>query len=258
MAPYGAWALVAGASEGLGAAFATALAARGYKLILVARRADALETVAVGLRSQVEVVTVALDLAAPDLLARVAALTEDREVGLLVYNAAYAPLGPFAEQSLEANLKAVDLNCRSPLALVHLFLPGMIARRRGGIVLMSSLTAFQGSPYTATYGATKAFNLSLGEALWYELGPLGVDVVVSCAGATRTPNYLRAAATGGAPGELEPAQVAEETLAALGNGPTVIPGGFNRFASLMMRRLLPRRTTIRIMGTQTRKLQIRG
>ena len=127
-------------------------------------------------------------------------------------------------------------------------------RGRGAVVLMSSLTAFQGSPYASIYGATKAFNLSLAEALWSELAASGVKVIASCAGATLTPGYLKRSARGGAPGELEPAQVAKETLAALGSGPLLIPGAFNRFASFLMRRLMPRRTTIGLMGSQTRKL----
>lgn len=253
---YGRWALVAGASEGLGAAFARALAARGHDLILIARRPEPLEKLATQLRTDhpVEVVTAALDLGAAGLAAQVSALVEGREVGVLVCNAASAPLGAFTEQSLADKLLALDVNCRSPLTLLHLLLPPMIARARGAVVLMSSLTAFVGSPWASVYGATKAFNLCLAEALWGEVSRHGVRVIASCAGATRTPGYLKTAAPGGAPGELEPAQVAEETLDALGGGPLVIPGAFNRFASFLMRRLMPRRTAIGLIGAQTRKL----
>lgn len=253
MGAYGKWAVVAGASEGLGAAFAHALAGQGYDLLLLARRADALEAVAAPLRSKVEVVTKAIDLGAGSLAADVTALVEGREVGVLVCNAAFAPMGAFDGQGLEEKLKAIDVNCRSPVTLAHVLLPKMIARRRGAVVLMSSLTAFQGSPFVSVYGATKAFNLSLAEALWAEAAPHGVHVVASCAGATRTPGYLKTA-IGKAPGELEPDQVAAETLAALGHGPVVIPGAFNRFASFLMRRVMPRRSTVALMGAQTRKL----
>jgi len=247
---------VAGASEGLGAAFAQALAARGHDLILIARRAEPLEALAVTLRQahKIEVVIAALDLSSAELAASVAALVEGREIGVLVCNAAHAALGPFVDQPLQSKLRSLDVNCRSPLTLLHLLLPPMIARKRGAVVLMSSLTAFQGSPWAAVYGATKAFNLSLAEALWHETAPHGVQVIASCAGATRTPGYLKTAAPGGAPGELEPLAVAEQTLAALGGGPMVVPGAFNRFASLLMRRLMPRTSTIRLMGAQTRKL----
>jgi short-subunit dehydrogenase len=119
---------------------------------------------------------------------------------------------------------------------------------------MSSLTAFQGSPFVTTYGATKSFLLSLAEGLWYELSPHGVDVLCVLAGATRTPGYLRQRAQGGAPGELEPEQVAREALAKLGREPSMIPGRFNRLASQLLRRVLPRRAAIRMMGAQTQKL----
>jgi short-subunit dehydrogenase len=256
---HGKWALIAGASEGLGAAFAESLAARGHSLLLLARRPELLETLATTLRERhrTEVVPVAIDLSSADLTAQLSPHLQNREVGVLVCNAASAPLGPFHTQSHEEKFRALDVNCRAPLTLLNLVLPPMIARKRGAVVLMSSLTAFQGSPYAAVYGATKAFNLALAEALWAELSPHGIEVLAACAGATRTPNYLKTAAKGGAPGELEPSAVANQTLAHLGRGPLVIPGAFNRFASFLMRRLLPRSTTIHMMGTQTRKLQLK-
>lgn len=254
---YGAWAVVAGASEGLGAAFADALAARGHDVLLLARRADKLEAVAAGLRSRhpVEVETAAVDLGAPDLAVGLPTLLGEREVGVLVCNAAYAPVGAFLDHPLADALQAVDVNCRSPLVLLHLLLPPMVERGRGAVVLMSSLTAFQGTPWTAVYGGTKAFTLSLGEALWAELAPLGIDVVACGAGATRTPNYLARAAAGGAPGELDPAQVAAEALDGLGGGPLVIPGAFNRVVSFLLRRVFSRVATIRVLERQTRRLR---
>lgn len=256
MKRHGQWALVAGASEGLGAAFAAGLAAEGHDLILVARRVEKLERLAETIRRQhgVAVAILGLDLSAPDLPARLAPALEGKEIGILVCNAAYAPLGPFLAGGAAEALRAVDLNCRAPLLLLLAVLPGMKARGRGAVVLMSSLTAFQGSPWTSVYGGTKAFGLALAEGLWAELGAHGIEVIACCAGATRTPNYLARAAVGGAPGELEPAVVVAETLAALGKGPLVIPGRFNRIASQLMRRLLPRAMTVRIMGSQTRRL----
>ena len=251
---HGRWALVAGASEGIGAAFAHGLAARGHDLLLVARRKEPLEALAVLLRQahKIEVVTAAIDLGAPSVETEVAALIDGREIGVLICNAALAPQGAFVDQPLPDKLKAIEVNCRSPVVLAHLVLPTMIARRRGAIVLMSSLTAFQGSPYVSVYGATKGFNLCLAEALWSEAAPHGVKVIATCAGATRTPAYLKSMAKS-APGELDPEQVAEETLAALASGPMIIPGAFNRFASFMMRRLMPRRSAIKLIGAETHK-----
>jgi len=252
---YGPWALVAGASEGIGAAFARELARRGLDLVLVARRSEGLEAAKREIAgiAAVRVRCISLDLARADAAAVLERDLADLDLGIVVYNAAIAPAGGFLEIPLDDQLAAIDANVRGPLALAHGFGRRMAARGAGGIVLMSSLTAFQGSPFVATYGATKSFLLTLAEGLWFELAPHGVDVLAVCAGATRTPRYLKRAQRR-APGELEPDAVAREALAALGHGPLVIPGRVNRFASQLMRRLLPRRATIRIMGAQTRHL----
>ena len=129
----------------------------------------------------------------------------------------------------------------------------MIARGRGGVVLMSSLAGYTGAPHVATYAASKAFNRVLAQGLWYELKKKNVDVLVCCAGATRTPGYAQAADTD-APGTLDPDQVAETALRALGRGPVVIPGLVNRVADVFLNRLLPRRAAINIMGASTADL----
>lgn len=253
MQRYGPWAVVLGASEGLGAAFARALAGRGFKLLLLARRGDVLEEVATPLRASTEVRTAVVDLGGPDLAGTLAALTAGLEIGLCVYNAAFSQIGPFLEQGLADQLRTIDVNCRGPLITARVLGEAMVRRGRGAIVLMSSLTAFWGSPYVATYGASKAFNLSLGEALWYELGPQGVDVLVCCAGATSTPGFLRSSGAKG-PRSMTPEAVAEEALAALGGPPSMVPGAFNRMAARVLARLLPRPAAVRIMGAQTAKL----
>jgi hypothetical protein len=256
---YGPWALIAGASEGIGAAFSCALAQRGLNLVLVARRLEplkALEREIAGF-GPLQVRCVSLDLARADAAALLEEELADIDVGLVVYNAALAPVGAFLEIPLGEQLAAIDVNVRGPLAMAHGFGRRLAARGRGGIVLLSSLTAFQGSPFVATYGASKSFLLTLAEGLWFELAPHGVDVLAVCAGATRTPSYLRRSSRK-APGELEPDQVAHEALARLGRGPSMIPGRFNRFASQLMRRALPRRTTVRLMGAQTRPLTLRS
>jgi short-subunit dehydrogenase len=255
-ARYGPWALVAGASEGLGAEFARQLAARGLNVLLLARRGELLEQLAAELRaaSGVEVVTASVDLGAPDLAARLHELVAGREVGLGVYNAAFSLIGPFLDQDLADKLRIVDVNCRGPLILAHELGTRMAARGRGGLVLMSSLAGTQGSPLVATYAASKAFNLVLAEGLWDELGARGVDVLACRAGATRTPNFVASKPrTAGAP-VMEVAPVVREALAALGHAPSLVPGWVNRMAAFFMGRILPRRTAIRIMSNATRKM----
>ena len=252
---YGPWAFVAGASVGLGAEFATQLAARGLHLLLVARREHPLRALADRLHAEfgVEVRTAALDLARSDLEGPVADLAADVEVGLLVYNAAATAIGCFAEQKLEDKLRIVDVNCRGPLVLCHLLGGPMLERGRGGILLMSSLAGFQGAPLVATYGASKAYLRVLAEGLWAEFSGSGVDVLACHAGAIRTPNFEQSQPRGN-PRPMQPRQVVAEALAALGRGPGAIPGAANRAAGFAMTRLLPRSWAVRIMGRATRSL----
>jgi hypothetical protein len=252
---YGPWALVAGASEGLGAAWARTLARRGLHLVLAARRKTLLEQVAEELRDRyaIEVRCLDIDLAAAGPLARLAEEASRLEIGLLVYNAAHAPVGDFATVDAGSLERVADVNVRGPMLLARAVLPGMTARGRGGIVLMSSLAGNQGTAHIAAYAASKAFNRVLAEGLWQELAPRGIDVVACCAGAVRTPGFATTAGRD-APGTLDAEQVAERTLDALGRGPIVVPGFVNRAANALMVRLLPRRAAIRIMAATTRRL----
>jgi len=253
---YGPWALVAGASEGIGEAFARALAGEGFHLVLIARRAAVLESLARELRDAtgVQVECVRLDLAASDLAPRFDELARDRDIGLVVYNAALSIRAPFLETSLEDHQRMLEVNARGPLTAAHVFGRRLAARGGGGIILLSSLTAFWGSAWLATYGATKAFNLSLGEALAHELGERGVDVLVSCAGATTTPGFNRATAGRRPPAAMTPDAVARESLAALANRGAFVPGRLNRFLQQLLTRALPREIAIRMMASHTKRL----
>lgn len=252
---YGPWAIVAGASVGLGEAFARLLAARGLHLLLIARREDALGRLAADLRGAhgVEVRTEAMDLARGDLVPAVERAAAGAEVGLLVYNAAHSVIGPFVERPLEEHLRVIDVNCRGPLALAHAFGGAMARRGRGGLVVMTSLAASQGNPLLASYAASKAFELVLAEGLWAELRGRGVDVLACRAGATRTPGYAASRPRRSVP-LMEPGDVARRALDALGRGPSTVAGALNRVAAFAFGRLLPRRTSIRIMGRATRRL----
>jgi short-subunit dehydrogenase len=241
---YGSWAVVAGASVGLGEAFARRLAGHGLNLLLIARGQPALDILATDLRAAhgVEVRVLATDLARSDLATVVQNLTADLEVGVLVYNAAFSTIGPFLDQPVEDHLRVIDVNCRGPIVLAHLLGRAMAGRKRGGIVLMTSTAA------------SKAFGLLLAEALWDELSASGVHVIACRAGATRTPGYAASKPRPSRVPLLDPNFVAEKTLAALGHGPSIVPGAFYRFSAFVMDRLLPRRMAIRIMGRATRKL----
>jgi short-subunit dehydrogenase len=253
---YGRFALIAGASVGLGEAFARELAKRGLDLILLARKPEPLAELAESLRAAhgIEVRTLAVDLARPDLASVVRALIAGVEVGLVVYNAAASAIGPFLSHSADEHVRVIDVNCRGPVVLSHLLAGPMVERGRGGIVLMTSTAGSQGGPNLSTYAASKAFNLLLAEALWDELAAAGIDVVACRAGATRTPGYAASKPRPSRVPLLDPGFVAAKTLAALGRGPSVVPGWFYALSAFVMNRLLPRRMSIRIMGKATRAL----
>ena len=261
-ARYGPWAIVAGASEGLGAAYAEELASRGLNLILVARRSELLQSIAYQLseKHHVQVKTVALDLSISDASEQIFREANELEIGLLVYNAAFSAIGPFLQRPVEDHLKEIQTNAFTPLKLIYLFAQSMITRGRGGIVLMSSLSALQGSAYISTYAATKAFNIVLAEGLWEEWREKGVDMLVCVSGAIKTPNYVASEPeqTGGL-GDLtlSPEQVVREALEALGKGPYVIPGRMNRISSFVMRHLVPRKTAVKFMGRILRSMYVK-
>jgi short-subunit dehydrogenase len=248
---YGPYALVCGASEGLGAAYAEALAKRGLNLALIARRKDILEIFVKYLKEKypVEVICLPVDLEDYERAKHFISALEV-PIGLLVYNAAYCPIGLFEETTEDQLAKVIAVNITGPLLLAKLLSEPMIKNRRGGIVLMSSLAGTQGSPNLASYAASKAFNAILAEGLWKELKPHGIDVIASCAGAILTPGY-RQARQAVAPGTLEAAEVAEKTLKMLGKGPIAVPGGVNKAARFLMARILPRKTAIAIMSKNT-------
>ena len=252
---YGPFALVAGGSDGLGAAFSEALASRGLNLVIMARNKERLEAAAARLREQygVEVKTLAADLADFEKTkSLILGLKLKEQIGLLVYNAAFAPIGLFENTSEEHLTLAAAVNVRTPLLLAKFFSESMIQNKRGGIVLMSSLAGAQGSPKLASYAATKSFNAILAEGLWKELKPHGIDVIGCCAGAILTPGYQQAekkAKT--APGTLSAQTVAEQTIKALGKGPIVIPGGVNKLARFVLTRLMTRKAAIGIMSKNT-------
>lgn len=250
---YGPWALVTGAARGLGTEFARQIPPLGLNLVLVDMRQDELDEVAQEVRQSgdVEVRTIIADLSQPDFIDTIRRQTGDIEVGLLVSNAAHTPVGLFLESPLEDKLLMVAVNVRAPLLLVEEFAPKMVARGRGGIILMSSASALTGAPYVANYAATKAYNLVLAESLWYELRPHGVDVLGFMPGATRTTGFDLSKP------KLERSKIAPvmqskptvaEALAALGKGPSRVAGRRNRWSMLLTTRLLPRRAAIAVVG----------
>ncbi|MGI9294712.1 MAG: SDR family NAD(P)-dependent oxidoreductase [Pseudomonadales bacterium] len=249
------WAWIAGASEGLGLAFADELAQRGYNLVLFARREHVLETEAERLRGsyQVDVFTHALDLSADNLEQYLSDCVMESPPHIGVYNAAYTPVGQYLSQTVAELMHVVDTNVRGPLVWARVLGEAMRNRGSGALVFISSLAGNQGSPNISAYAASKAFNRILSEGLWSELKTVGIDVLVCCAGAVRTPGFERSASSD-ALGILDAKDVATLTLDRLGKGPKVVPGRINRVASLVVGRWLPRPWAIAVMSRATKDL----
>ena len=220
--------------------------------MLVARNVEKLESKRreLATRFGVDVLVVSQDLAEPDAMERIVATVGDREVGLLVYNAGLASVGSFFENGVEYERQRLNINCGSPLALAFHFGEKMKRRRRGGIVIMSSGTGLIGSPYYTHYGATKAYDISLAEGLWFELQHDNVHVLSCIAGLTSSPGVTQSLEGARARGEfiMTPAEVVDEAVEHLGKRPSVIVGAPNRRKMLLVTRLLPRAIGIREIG----------
>lgn len=244
---YGPWAVVTGASSGIGRALALQLAEAGLHTILVARRRDALDALAAEIAREhgVEARVVPADLATPAGLDAVEGACRDLDVGLYVGAAGFGTSGRFRDSDPARECEMLDLNCRALLLHGLHFGRRFEARGRGGLVLMASLLGFQGAPFAAHYAATKAYVQTLAEGLRVEFGPSGIDVLASAPGPVHTGFAATAGLTMGV--AMRPETIARETLAALGRRTTVLPGALTKLLNLSLLPL-PRAGRARIMG----------
>lgn len=233
---YGPRALVTGASSGIGEVYARQLAAKGFHLMLVARRLDRLEVLAEELRAahQIDVVTFQADLSQREALDAVSDKARELDdVGLLINNAGMSVNGYFLKRELKYHELLMDLNMRAPMILSHQIGQQMLAREKGGIIMVASVSAFYPVPFISQYSAGKSYLLFLGECLNEEMKRKNVTVQVLC------PGFTRSEMTSGMEGRfrlLEPEFVVKRSLDQLGKRTTVVPGAFYGF----MTRILPR------------------
>jgi short-subunit dehydrogenase len=226
---FGAWAVIAGGSDGIGRAYARELARRGVNVALIARRREALEATANAIAEEtgVETRSIPADLTSADVADVIARESADLDVGLFVYNAgASRTAEKFADLPVAELMFMMNLNCRGPLLLAHHFAGRLRERRRGGLILMSSLACLAGCAYQSVYSATKAFDTILAEGLWQELAPEGVDVLSVMAGATKTESMLHSGDK--FDDAMDPNEVAVSALDHLGKGPNWVPGETNQ------------------------------
>lgn len=258
---YGPWALIAGASEGIGLAFAQQLAAQGVNLVLMSRSQAKLEAAAeqIGGQASVDMRLLVADVTDDNCMTAIAAQTEDLEIGLLIYNAgAVHGAEYFLDDPLEKSLGLVNLNCRGPVLLAHHFGQQMRERKRGGMIFLSSMAAFAGGSYVATYAATKAFDIIFPQSLWHELAPDNIQVLCLIAGATRTPAMASSGLdlseeTEDGPAIMDSEDVAREGLSNIANGPVWIAGEGNR-ATADMLLAAPRADLVEAMSMATANL----
>ena len=256
-AHYGPWAVIAGGSEGVGAAFARKLAAAGINLVLIARKQGPLDAVAEEIRGStpVKVRTLSQDLAADDAVARVKTVTDDIEVGLFIYNAgAEGTLGYFFDRDVADAIRMIARNISTPTVLTHHFGAKMRARRRGGIILVGAVGGYAGGPGMAMYSASKAFDYILAEGLWHELKPFDVHVLGLVLGATDTPALARVGMKTDTPGFVAASSesVADEGLEHLPSGPIWHTGGTEATAQYL--RSMPRADAVTMIAEASKAM----
>lgn len=249
---YGDWGLIAGAAEGLGAAFTEILASWGLNVIMVDIDELKMDETAtrIAAQYQVKIVKLAADLSQLDCLDRIISKIAEVECRLLIYNAAYGPVKGFLSNTPEELDHYLNLNARMPIHLVYSFIKRFRNRKPLGILIMSSLAGLWGTQLVVPYGATKAFDYNLAEGLHYELKDKDIDVLACCAGATDTPNYRSTSPKKKliGPRVQNPQHVAEKTLKNLGKKAVYIPGFANQLNYFVLTRILPRTFSAKLMN----------
>lgn len=255
---YGKRCLITGASSGIGMEFANRLAAEGMDLVLVARRRDRLEQLAEVLSSEhsVQVMVIEADLSMPDAVMRVSDEVREMEIDFLILNAGFGYRGNFWEEDPGELAKMVSLNCIHVALLARLLIPSMVERRRGAVIIVSSVLGYLPGPMMSTYCATKSFDLMLGESMWPELKDVGIDLLNLCPSYTKTEFHTVAHKAGGGQDNRSrkadsPEMVVGLALKSIGRKMTVYPRD-GRLAAMLLR-LLPRKLVCKLSNDVMKK-----
>src|SRR6266849_1441795 len=252
----GKWALVTGASAGIGKAFAKELAAGGTNVVLTARRRERLEELAQNLTAanKIRAEAVVADLAEADAPQKIFQFTKNKkiEIDLLINNAGFGACGEFSAEAPQLLLDMVQVNCGAVVHLTRLSLPDMLSRRRGDVLIVASTASFQGVPYISTYAATKAFDLLFAEGLAEEMKLYGVRVCALCPGSTESEFHEVARQQEFVKNAETAEKVARTGLRALADGKNYVISGLGNYLGAHAQRLAPRRLVTRIAGSMFR------
>jgi uncharacterized protein len=258
----GKWALITGASAGIGVALAEELAAGGTHLLLTARRLDRLQEVAKNLSEKYGIQTqvFAADLARREAPQQIYDFTREKglRIDLLINNAGFGQYGEVHQVETQRLLDMVEVNCTAVVHLTRLFLPDMVARRSGDILILASTASFQAVPYISTYAASKAFDLFFAEGLAEEVKPHGIRVCALCPGSTESEFHAVAQQEAFTSKQQEPAdKVARTGLQALAAGRSYVISGLGNYLGAHSQRMVPRRTVTRIAANMFRPSKVR-
>ena len=253
---YGSYALITGAASGIGRAFAEVLAQRGVNPIILDINVKDAEALQKELKEKykVDARTLILDLSTPDFMRAIIEATRTLDVGLVIHSAAVSIIGDYLETPLDQHRRLVDVNVRSSMEIAYYFGNQFKAKKRGGLILISSASALQGSALVQHYAASKAYILTLAEGLWYEFRPYGVDVLGLMPGSTDTPAIYVGDPDLSDAYIMEPKDVAVEALEALGRQPSLVSGLRNRWSFFLLTRVLSRKRGIEIVGDRLMKM----
>lgn len=244
---YGEWAIVTGASSGIGLEIAIQLATAGFNLVINSRHLDKLQEAEkqIKVNSSIQIKIVPSDVADKEGIDKIIQATQGLNVGLLVVSAGYGTSGNFIDSSLHNEINMLKVNCEALLSLTHYYSQQFVQQKRGGIILMSSMVAFQGTPYAANYAATKAYVQTLAEALAVELKQYNVDVLAAAPGPVKSGFSQRANMKMSM--SLTPQQIGVPILKALGRKTTVLPGLLTKILVYSLR-TVPRWGKVKIMS----------
>ncbi|MBZ0183438.1 MAG: SDR family oxidoreductase [Melioribacteraceae bacterium] len=255
---YGNYALITGASSGIGECFARRLAELGMNLVLVARRKERLDNLKreIQAKHNVDIINIELDLTEDNIIEKISQHLEGIDVGILINNAGYGSTGYFHTNNADNEILMVKLNCVVPTILTHHFIRPMVEKRKGAVIFLGSVVALQPTPLMSTYSATKVFNAYLGESLWYEMKRYNVDVLNVNPGGTVT-EFQRVANVTTGPFARRPEQVVETALNALGKKPSVIDGYPNK-TTLLLSKILPKKLVLNLTGKVVETIYKKG